>query len=149
MTSVIQRARRFRLSRLFRVGLWAGAVVILAVVVLIGVRIRGQASSASPDLSVLVGQWVRVDGGYVLELSGPGPDGVLKATYSNPRPIHVAQAQWKQQGDVLGVFVELRDQGYPGSTYTLNYHVTEDRLVGIYYQATLKQQFEVAFNRRK
>jgi hypothetical protein len=33
----------------------------------------------------LIGQWVRPDGGYVLELKEIGDDGSLKAAYYNPR----------------------------------------------------------------
>lgn len=47
------------------------------------------------------------------------------------------------------VFVELKDKGYPGSTYTLAYDPETDRLEGIYYQATMKQEFEVVFQRKK
>jgi hypothetical protein len=37
------------------------------------------------------------------------------------------------------------DQGYPGSTYTLYYYAEKDALAGFYYQAHLKQTFEVVF----
>ena len=94
-----------------------------------------------------MGRWQRPDGGYILQLSDPGPDGRLKAAYFNPRPINVSQAAWKHQGGYLGVFVELRAPNYPGSTYTLVYDPSGDRLVGIYYQAAMQQQFEVVFER--
>ena len=32
-------------------------------------------------------------------------------------------------------FIELRDEGYPGSTYTLESDSTNDALVGVYFQA--------------
>jgi hypothetical protein len=51
-----------------------------------------------------------------------------------------------EDGNLL-VFVELRDQGYPGSTYTLAYQPDSDRLVGIYFQAAVQQHFEVVFQR--
>jgi hypothetical protein len=47
------------------------------------------------------------------------------------------------------VFIELQDQGYPGSTYTLNYNPAEDSLVGFYYQAVMQQNFDVVFARVK
>jgi hypothetical protein len=42
-------------------------------------------------------------------------------------------------------FFKLMDQGYPGSTYTLYYYAEKDALAGFYYQAHLKQTFEVVF----
>jgi len=103
--------------------------------------------AAVPDPANLVGRWQRTDGGYILQLSDPGPDGRLNAAYFNPHPIHVARAAWKHQGGHLGVFIELRAPNYPGSTYTLAYDPRRDRLVGIYFQAAIGQQFEVEFER--
>jgi hypothetical protein len=90
---------------------------------------------------------VRLDGGYQLELMNPSEEGLLKASYFNPRPINVSRAQWKRRDSILSVFVELRDVNYPGSTYTLDYKPTTDRLTGIYFQAALQQRFEVEFER--
>jgi hypothetical protein len=69
--------------------------------------------------------------------------------YFNPRPINVSGAEWQRQEGRLGLFVELRDVNYPGSTYTLVYEGEKDRLVGIYYQALLRQRFNVEFVRVK
>jgi hypothetical protein len=102
---------------------------------------------AGPDPTKLVGRWLRPDGGYILQLSAPSPDGGLQAEYFNPRPINVARAEWKHQEGYLGAFVELRAPNYPGSTYTLVYDPGRDLLVGIYFQAALQQQFEVFFER--
>jgi len=102
---------------------------------------------AGPDPVKLVGRWLRPDGGYILQLSAPSPDGRLQAEYFNPRPINVARAEWKHQEGYLGAFVELRAPNYPGSTYTLVYDPDRDLLVGIYFQAALQQQFEVFFER--
>lgn len=102
---------------------------------------------AGPDPAKLVGRWLRSDGGYILQLSDPSPDGSLKAEYFNPRPINVARAEWKHQEGYLGAFVELRAPNYPGSTYTLAYDSSKDMLVGIYYHAGLQQQFRVEFER--
>ena len=103
--------------------------------------------AAGPDPAKLVGRWLRPDGGYILQLSDPGPDGRLKAAYFNPRPIHVARSAWKHQESHLGAFVELRAPNYPGSIYTLAYDPVRDRLVGIYFRAAIRQQFEVEFER--
>ena len=43
---------------------------------------------------------------------------------------------------------ELRAGGYDGSTYELTYDPATDRLNGIYYQAVVKQKFDVFFTRK-
>jgi hypothetical protein len=77
------------------------------------------------------------------------PDGKATASYFNPRPIHVARAEAKLEGGLVGLFVELRDANYPGSTYTLGYDTATDQLKGIYYQAAQGAQYEVVFSRRR
>lgn len=105
------------------------------------------AIAAEADPVQVVGRWQRTDGGYVLDLRTPTFDGRLKAAYFNPRPINVSRSGWVRKDGNLMVLVELRDKGYPGSTYTLAYRPDTDRLVGIYYQAAAQQQFEVVFQR--
>ncbi len=95
----------------------------------------------------LVGRWLRPDGGYILEIRSAAPDGKLDAGYFNPGPIHVARAEWKQKDGKLSVFVELRDVNYPGSTYTLEFVEAEDRMVGVYFQAVERVNFDVEFVR--
>ena len=51
------------------------------------------------------------------------------------------------KGGNLLVLVELRGQGYPGSTFTLAHQQDTERLVGIYCQAAAQQQFEVVLER--
>jgi hypothetical protein len=106
-------------------------------------------ASAPGAYAVLVGEWVRPDGGYVLAVSGVAPDGTASASYFNPRPIRVARAEAKRESGLVGLLVELRDVNYPGSTYTLGYDTATDQLRGIYYQAAQGAQYEVAFSRRR
>ena len=130
--------------------LWRVSVILLAIAVMAGHGIWDRpATAAGTDPAKLVGRWMRTDGGYVLQLSNPIFDGRLTAAYFNPRSINVARSEWKFQDGHLIVFVELRDEGYPGSTYTLAYHSDTDRLVGIYFQAALRQKFDVVFERVK
>ena len=129
---------------------WIVGGVLLVVVALAGyLTWHGPAYADGPDPSKLIGKWSRSDAGYVLELSDPAPDGLLKAAYFNPRPINVSRSEWKRQDGRLSAFIELRDKHYPGSIYTLAYNPATERLVGIYFQASLKQQFEVEFERAK
>jgi len=123
-------------------------VILLAVVFSAGFWLwYKHAEPPAPDSSKLIGRWLRPDGGYLLVFRDFAPDGRLTAAYFNPRPIKVAQAEWKLQGSQLSAFVELRDVNYPGSTYTLTYDPATDRLAGVYFQAVQRQHFEVEFQR--
>ncbi|MBL9129430.1 MAG: hypothetical protein JNL97_17390 [Verrucomicrobiales bacterium] len=115
----------------------------------------GQVVAATPAVSgamvhapKLVGRWLRPDGGYVLNIrSVDGATGRLDLEYLNPRPIHVAQAEAKEAGGKVAVFVELQDEGYPGSIYRLTYVPQADQMVGTYYQPAADQTFDVEFVR--
>ena len=99
------------------------------------------------DFQMLVGKWVRPDGGYVIAVRSVDPDGRADAAYFNPRPIHVSRAEASLKGKALRLFIELQAVGYPGSTYELTYDPESDALVGIYFQAAMQQRFEVVFFR--
>jgi hypothetical protein len=93
-------------------------------------------------------------GKYILQLSrlgsrGEGSRGELKTEYFNPRAIDVSRAEWKNEENRPGIFVELREMNYPGSTYTLIYEPANDQLKGAHFQAALRQQFEVFFESLK
>jgi hypothetical protein len=98
---------------------------------------------------VLKGRWLRPDGGYIIQIKNVDGSGRIEAGYFNPRPINVAKAQATGEKGKLKVFIELRDVGYPGSTYTLTYDSKDDVLRGVYYQAAMKQSFDVYFTRMK
>ena len=110
---------------------------------------RVASSEKGGNFQNLIGRWQRPDGGYVIEIRKVDSEGRMDAAYFNPRPIHVsrADASWKE--GVQQVFLELRDKGYPGSTYTLVYNQTHDMLAGIYFQAAMRQSFDVVFVRTK
>jgi hypothetical protein len=125
-------------------------VTLFAIMILSGtLTIAKPADAAEADPLNVVGRWMRTDGGYVLQLSNPTFDGGLTAAYFNPRPINVARSGWKLEEGYLLVLVELRDEGYPGSAYTLAYQQDTDRLVGLYFHAGTQQQFDVVFQRIK
>ena len=107
------------------------------------------ASAPLPAFGVLVGRWVRPDGGYVITVKAVDGPGKLDAGYANPNPLPFYTAEATREGGTLKLFFELRAGGYNGSTYTLSYDPTSDRLKGVYYQAVAKQKFEVVFNRAK
>ena len=96
----------------------------------------------------LLGQWLRSDGGYMLELRHADRSGAMEAKYFNPTPINVSRAIWMQGPAGLQVVVELTDVGYPGATYVLKHDADTDRLVGTYTQPQMQQTFEIDFVRQ-
>lgn len=143
------------ISRFGRVVTLALCALLLAVVGIQGPAVaeeKGALSTveqAKPDFDKLKGRWLRPDGGYILSVKDVGPGGKMDTAYYNPRPIRVSKAQATREGATLNVFIELRDAGYPGSTYTLIYDPMTDRLGGVYYQAAIGQRFDVFFVRAK
>ena len=100
------------------------------------------------DSGKLVGNWLRPDGGYVIEILEVHEQGTLNARYLNPRPINIAKAEWKIEEDRLKVFILFDDVNYPGSTYTLDYFPDRDVMIGAYFQAIQQQTYGVEFIRR-
>ena len=107
------------------------------------------ASGPQAAFGVLAGRWVRPDGGYVISIKAVDAGGKLDASYANPSPLPFYTAEVTRDGDALKLFFELRAGGYNGSTYTLNYDAASDQLRGVYYQAVVRQKFEVVFVRAK
>jgi uncharacterized protein (DUF2147 family) len=97
----------------------------------------------------LTGQWQRPDGGYIIEIRSVDPGGKMNAAYFNPRSINVAKAEASQVGETVNIFIELHDVNYPGSSYNLTYDPVDDCLKGSYFQAAIKQTFDVYFVRMK
>lgn len=136
--------------------------IIIAVVAAVGVFVTSNdpsqkpsseslppESNVKPDYSKLTGSWIRQTGGYVIKINKIVENGQVDAEYFNPRPIHVSRAMASEKNGTLNLFIELRDQGYPGSTYNLRYNSEYDALVGVYFQAAMQQSFDVAFIRKK
>jgi hypothetical protein len=163
-----KRSMRTRGERSARLGGRRTALVVATVVLVVGIvaalaLLRGAAPggtsspAASPAVPIgpatgsgfgtLKGRWLRPDGGYILEIRSIDASGKIDAGYLNPQPIHVARAEATRDGSSLKIFVELRAPGYPGSTYSLTYDPKRDELVGVYFQAALRQRFEVVFGR--
>ena len=104
---------------------------------------------AKPYQDLLIGRWVRTDsdGNYILEIKSATTAGNLEASYFNPNPIKVGHSEWQKKNGGVVIIVELRDVNYPGSTYTLYFHPSENRLTGRYYQAVEGTTYDVAFVR--
>ncbi|HLO82163.1 MAG TPA: hypothetical protein VK166_14455 [Chitinophagaceae bacterium] len=101
------------------------------------------------DTAKLVGTWTRTDSPYEIRILELKPDGSMLAGYFNPQSINVGRANWINTNGVLQVYVELRDENYPGSTYTLIYQPDQDMLTGKYFQAVEGVTYDIAFMRKK
>lgn len=106
-------------------------------------------NTPAPDKEKLVGRWQRADGGYIIELKNPTPEGLIEAGYFNPNPINVGKSGWQNKDGRLMVMVELQDQNYPGSLYNLEYQSHVDKLTGTYFQAVERVSYNVEFIRIK
>jgi hypothetical protein len=107
------------------------------------------AGEQNVSFEALKGRWLRPDGGYVIEIKNVSAGGVMDAAYFNPRPINIDKAVAKKENGAIKVFIKLRDVGYPGSTYDLVYDVKKDLLIGAYYQAAIRQTYDIYFKRIK
>ena len=76
-------------------------------------------------------------------------DGTLKAGYFNPNPINVGKAGWNFSEGMMKLYIELRDENYPGSNYNLVYYPEKDLLAGKYFQAVEGVTYDVGFFRKK
>jgi len=101
------------------------------------------------DRSVLVGDWIRTDAEYRIAISELRDDGTLKAGYFNPNAINVGKAGWSFSEGTMKIYIELRDENYPGSNYNLLYYPDKDLLAGKYFQAVEGVTYDVGFFRKK
>ena len=107
------------------------------------------ASEKRPDFSIFKGKWGRTDGPYVIQIGDIDPEGKIDVKYLNPKEINISEVNVSVQKGLLKLFIKLQDEGYPGSTYTLYYYKEKDALAGFYYQAAIKETFEVIFLRNE
>ena len=104
---------------------------------------------AIPDKNKLIGEWTRTDAPYQIKITELLNDGTMKAGYFNPTSINVANAMWALADGVLKIYIELRDENYPGSNYNLIYYPDKDLLAGKYFQAVERVTYDVGFTRVK
>jgi hypothetical protein len=142
-------------------GLSAACLAVLALTAMVaGTALAQSASSpaatgkaapsarATVGFDTLKGTWVRPDGGYRIVIGNVGADGRIDATYYNPSQLPFAKAHASLNDSQLRASFELRAGGYDGSTYELTYDPASDRLNGVYFQAVIKQKFDVYFVRK-
>ena len=124
------------------------AVSVVTLALVVGAWVS-EPTAQGADLTFLLGNWVRPDGGYTITIRSVDSTGKIQASYANPRPLPFAKAEVSREGKAVKLFFELRAEGYNGSTYRLTYDPASDHLVGIYYQAVQRKEFEVVFQRAK
>jgi hypothetical protein len=101
------------------------------------------------DSSKLVGSWTRTDAPYEIRIMEMNSGGNMLAGYFNPKSINVGRANWANVNGALNVYIELRDENYPGSNYVLQYLPEQDVLAGKYFQAVEGVTYDVGFTRKK
>jgi hypothetical protein len=129
------------------------SLAILAIIILVFFITKNGGDTVSSnrkasDKNLLVGDWIRTDGSYLIKINNVNKDGTLEAQYFNPKPINVESAIWEESYSNLKITILLRDVNYPGSKYTLNYLPDRDILAGDYYQAAQGLNFYVEFVRK-
>lgn len=143
--------RRLKIGRFKKFTVLMGLVVVMAVTAgaLLYSGNRKDGVQKQADFEKLIGDWGRTDGDYSIRIHSITPQGQVQAAYFNPNPINIAQANASFANNTIQLFVELRDQGYPGSKYDLVYKPQEDILQGTYFQAQIQQFYDVVFQRIK
>jgi hypothetical protein len=101
------------------------------------------------DSAKLVGSWTRTDAPYEIRIMEISNGGNMVAGYFNPKSINVGRANWANVNGALNVYIELRDENYPGSNYVLQYLPDQDALAGKYFQAVEGVTYDVGFTRKK
>ena len=103
----------------------------------------------APDKNKLSGDWERTDAPYQIKIAELSEGGTMKAGYFNPKSINVYKASWIVDEGVVKIYIELRDDNYPGSNYILAYFPEQDLLAGQYFQAVEGTTYNVEFKRVK
>ncbi len=136
------------MSRLHRKHRRVLLIAVILPVICVAAFVVHKQRSETADYGPLIGQWVRPDGGYILDIKSINPDGKIEMAYLNPQPINVSRAQANTKASKIELFIELRDRGYPGSYYTLTYDSQRDLLIGIYHHLGIGQNINVFFLRK-
>jgi len=136
------------MSRLHRKHRRVLLIAVILPVICVAAFVVHKQRSETADYGPLIGQWVRPDGGYVLDIRSISPDGNIKMAYLNPQLINVSKAQANTKAGKIELFIELKDRSYPGNYYTLTFDSETNRLVGVYHHLGLNQNFDVYFVRK-
>jgi hypothetical protein len=101
------------------------------------------------DKNLLKGVWGRTDATGVVNISEVLDNGLLKTTFYSPKMINIEKAVWTNSSDVLRIYILLREDNYPGSSFSLNYMAEKDLLLGVYFDALTNESLTISFERIK
>jgi hypothetical protein len=99
--------------------------------------------------NLIKGVWGRTDGPGEINISEVMDNGVLKVTFYNPKLINIEKAVWTNSSDVLRIHILLKEDSYPGSSFSLNYLPEKDLFIGVYFDGLTKESYPVSFKRVK
>ena len=108
-----------------------------------------QTSSTNHPFTALEGKWARTDGDYIIVIERVDANGHVTAGYFNPQPIKVSKASANEKEGKAHLFLELQDVGYPGCTYNLALNKETEQMFGQYFQAAMRETYEVVFQKIK
>ncbi len=76
----------------------ATTILVVVLIILFTSKTKDTVSSnrKSANKNLLVGDWVRTDAGYLINIEKVNEDGTLEAQYFNPKPINIGEANWKK-----------------------------------------------------
>ena len=64
-------------------------------------------SDETPDFKVIIGEWIRPDGGYVVHVRDVKPDGSVEAGYYNPNEINISESNVSLWKVLVKLFIKL------------------------------------------
>ena len=102
-----------------------------------------------PEFGKLIGRWVRTDGGYAIVIKSVDPGGKIDATYANPNRISVSKAEASVEGGRSGYSSSCAAPAIQGPPTRSHMSRQGDSLTGEYFQAAIRQKFDVVFLRAR
>lgn len=111
------------------------------------VPLRADEAPTTKGVDRVKGNWLRTEGGYVIQVKSIAADGKAEVVYLNPRPINVESASVRKTDRGIVLKLVLRDVGYPGSSYDVTYDPEDDTLKGSYTQPAAGQTYRIEFVR--
>jgi hypothetical protein len=112
-------------------------------------NLTGTKHTDQQDENLIKGVWGRTDAVGEINISEVLNNGLLKATFYNPKMITIEKAVWTNSSDVLRIYILFREDKYPGSSFSLNYLPEKDLLLGVYFDALTNESHSVSFKRVK
>lgn len=105
-------------------------------------------SSPRQKYHMLIGTWIRTDGGNTLVIEHVDRDGKVLASYIRGEDIVETQSHVSTASGDMELSVDLRRLGKSGRTYKLRYDKESDQLVGVYHHHVFRQDYQIYFVRQ-